>query len=456
VLLLVGSCWADQQQLPESSDPVDASFINDLAKKPVKLDPKLRKALLKVLTRLEEEDKLLTDARPSGIESQPAQQQQQQQQLLLQDKLQLQRQEQQQQLQFQRQEQQQLQFLKQEQQQQQQKQQEEFRERIKERKQELQQEQIKQQQAQHQNFGPTLSTALPTPEATAFSTAANSVLPTISALLPTPGSAEPAAKSPGTAVNDTTASRASPPTETGTVVDFFEAPLLTAFTVQQDSAGVARRVIPIYTEPGQLERQKIQALETKVESESGDRNTVEPDKRELEFLKNVELAQFGSQPTAPDGSQPNSFALREQQRFQQQQQQQQQSQQRFHEQQIQPQHLELQPLQNQLRPFQQQLQVLDQVRPVQVQQRQIQQLQPIQPLQPFRAQQFVFGPFLQPEQQFAPQQLRVLRQPQQQTFGYGLPKLPGDLDVVYKVLALNHEGRHARLQVPRPHHPGPF
>jgi len=307
---------------------------------------------------------------------------------------------------------------------------------------------------------------------------------------------------PNNALRTTPTASTAPATDTGTVVDFFEAPLLTAFTVQQDSAGVPRRVIPIFTEPGQLERQKILALETREESgDNGDRNTVEPDRSELELLKSVELSKqrLQSVPSREELQQRESFAVQQQLRFQQQlqqraaieeqqlqqivqqrqlqlqqqqlqlqqQQQEQQQQQRQRQQQQQQQRAvvfqpQQQPQQQKQQPQQQQQQ--QQQPQQQQQQKQLQlQLQPVQgqlqqqPNQFVQQQRLQFGDgplALLPQfaQQQTLQQQRVNRQPQSQSFGYGLsvPRLPGDLDVVYKVLALNHEGRNDNAVGPQP------
>ncbi|KAL5235477.1 hypothetical protein ACI65C_002887 [Semiaphis heraclei] len=206
LLLIAGSCWADQQQQLGIPSSLDAESINDLAKKPVKLDPKLPQTPTVALPTSTVSFTTRTEALPS----------------------------------------------------------------------------------------PTV--ALPTsvsPKTAAVSTSAASTLPALlpTLLPPTPNSSG-ATKSvsidnaPTNALRTTPAASTAPSTDTGTVVDFFEAPLLTAFTVQQDSAGVPRRVIPIFTEPGQLERQKILALETRAESgDGGDRNTVEPDRNELELFR---------------------------------------------------------------------------------------------------------------------------------------------------------------------------
>lgn len=292
-----------QQQLAEgdgdaSSGLPDAVSINELAKRPrVKLDAKLRKALLKVLTRLEEEDKV------TELESQ------------------------------------------------------------------------QQQLPRQRDLAAILPTARPVESGPSDAVTVAAPPKPTAAVVQGPDSSP----------------RAAPSADVGggTVVDFFEAPLLTAFTVQQDSAGVARRVIPIFTEPGQLERQKILALETRAEADGGDRNTVDAaDGRELQLVKSVQLSQLGPQ--------------RE--------------------------------------PFEYERQ-LQQTAFLQQQQRAVQQQQ-------FR-QQPRFGPFVQQ------QPLRALRQPQQRAFGYGLPvpELPGDLDVVYKVLALNHVGRDAQYAIAPPRQP---
>jgi len=558
LLLIAGFCWADQQQQQQLGIPsaLDAESINDLAKKPVKLDPKLRKALLKVLNRLEEEDRV-TEVKLSEVESQQFQQQQQQfqqqQQQFEQQQQQLRQRQQQQRKQIRILDQQQIQILGQQQiqlQDQQKKQLQDQEQRLEQlqdqgvqrlQSQDLQQRQnpqpqlrfnvqepTEQAQQERQNFTPSQTPTVALPSSTiAFTTPTEAIfqpsptvaLPTSSpktaavtlatststgllpTLLPTPNSL--AATKSVSVVNDdvekssnnalrtpSPAASIAPTTDTGTVVDFFEAPLLTAFTVQQDSAGVPRRVIPIFTEPGQLERQKILALETRAESgDGGDRNTVEPDRNELEFLKSVELSKQ-QVPSREALQQRDSFALQQQLRFQQQLQQkavleeqqrrqqivqqrqlqQQQQQQQLQQQQQQQQQLQLQQQQQQQQQQrqrqQQQQQLLQQQRTVvfqpQPQQQQQLQLKPVQVQPQQQPNRFVQQPRLQFSDspltllpqfvQQQQQQTRVLRQPQSQSFGYGLsvPRLPGDLDVVYKVLALNHEGRNNNVIGPQP------
>lgn len=202
-LITITLCVAEQQHF-NSSPPLDPLSINDLAKKPaVKLDTRLRKALLKVLTRLEEEDK------------QPGQ--------------------------FDQGEYQQNQII----------------------------------------LGSTpVSTSLPATVTPNGSKDAVNLSPTASSL----------PNDINTKVNNSAPNGKSPSDASGSQIDFFQVPLLTAFTLHQDANGIPRGVVPIYTDPEQLERQKIQYLEAKEEAR-GEKNGVNVDKKLLELLKQAELFQ---------------------------------------------------------------------------------------------------------------------------------------------------------------------
>ncbi|XP_050545495.1 bromodomain-containing protein DDB_G0280777-like isoform X2 [Daktulosphaira vitifoliae] len=411
-LLTVTLCVAEQQHL-NSNVPLDPLSINDLAKKPsAKLDPKLRKALLKVLTRLDEEDKQVGGIEQSGN---------QQQQITL-------------------------------------------------------------------NNTP-VSTSL-------LSSIAPNNSKEIITLLPPP-SAQP----DDTKVNNNKFIEKLPTNVSGSQIDFFQVPLLAAFTLQ-DFNGIPRSAIPIYTELEQLERQNIQFLKTKKEAR-GKENSIDNEANNF-FQHNQQTGKL-LLPTVNLPQNINYQQQLTFQQFQEQQAQSRPrfveprpTQQSIQQQHIQPQSVQnniIQPQKfeqhilrpNQQQAFQNQMIQSDQNQ-LQFNQQQTVQYQFSQPqnnqIELYR-QQFVqpnalknqfshvqiipsqqykhFQQWLQPQQiqsipfdqqqlfqqrqtEFRPehftQQIRVLRQPQEEfEYRVTVPKLPDDLNVVYKVLALNHEHR---------------